>query len=147
MRSVGKSIIAAFVATVFLSIMMVAKSMMGIMPQLDIASMLASMLGAPGNLAIGWLAHFMIGTIGYGLAFAFLGERLPGGPLMEGVVLALIGWLVMMIMVMPLAGAGLFALGLGIAAPVMTLMLHIIFGAVLGAVYKAISEKGMGGEA
>lgn len=30
-------------------------------------------------------------------------------------------------MVMPMAGAGFFGLGLGIAAPTMTLMLHIMF--------------------
>jgi hypothetical protein len=41
----------------------------------------------------------------------------------------------MMIVMMPMAGAGFFGQVLGIAAPVMTLMLHLVFGAVLGAVY------------
>lgn len=83
----------------------------------------------------------MIGTIGYGLAFALLGARLPGDLVMQGVILSLIGWLIMMIVVMPIAGAGLFALSLGIGATIMTLLLHIVFGAVLGAVFKAIPEK------
>jgi len=40
-----------------------------------------------------------------------------------------------MFVMMPMAGAGVFGLDLGMAAPVMTLMLHLVFGAVLGAVY------------
>lgn len=44
-------------------------------------------------------------------------------------------WLLMMVALMPMAGAGLFGLGLGIMAPVMTLVLHMIFGAVLGWTY------------
>jgi len=40
-------------------------------------------------------------------------------------------------MVMPMAGAGLFGMAMGIMAPMMTLVLHVIFGAVLGAVFQA----------
>ena len=43
----------------------------------------------------------------------------------------------MMVMVMPMAGAGLFGMAFGVMAPMMTLVLHIVFGAVLGAVYQA----------
>lgn len=39
---------------------------------------------------------------------------------------------------MPMAGAGIFGLNLGMMAPVMTLVLHLIYGAVLGAVYAAL---------
>jgi hypothetical protein len=41
----------------------------------------------------------------------------------------------MMIAMMPMAGAGFFGSHLGMTAPVMTLMLHIVFGFVLGSVY------------
>lgn len=51
---------------------------------------------------------------------------------MQGVVLAVISGLVMMVMLMPMAGAGFFGLSMGVMAPVMTLMLHLVFGAVLG---------------
>lgn len=42
--------IAAFVATAIMAMLMVAKGSMGVMPQLEIPSMLASMIGASGNL-------------------------------------------------------------------------------------------------
>ena len=37
-------------------------------------------------------------------------------------------------MVMPMAGAGLFGMKLGMMAPLMTWVLHLVFGAVMGLV-------------
>ena len=47
---------------------MIGKSMMGIMPELDVIAMLSGMMGAP--LAAGWIAHFVIGTVVWGAGFA-----------------------------------------------------------------------------
>ena len=43
------------------------------------------------------------------------------------------GWIAMMIAIMPMMDAGLFGLNLesGMMVPISTLMLHVIFGAVL----------------
>ena len=43
--------------------------------------------------------------------------------------------MMMVVVLMPMAGGGLFGLKLGVSAPIMTLMLHLIFGAVFGAYY------------
>ncbi|MEO8599694.1 MAG: DUF6789 family protein [bacterium] len=48
---------------------------------------------------------------------------------------AVIGCLIMIVILMPMAGAGLFWMKMGIMAAAMTLVLHLIFGAVLGWVY------------
>ena len=135
MGNLGKAMLAAFVATVVLSILMVMKAMMGVMPNLDIPAMLAKMMGAPETPLLGWIGHFMIGTVGYGIVFAFLAGKLPGSLIVQGMIVCILGWLGMMIVVMPMAGAGLFGLNFGIMAPMMTLVLHVIFGAVLGWVY------------
>lgn len=135
MGHVGKAMLAAFAATVVLSVLMVMKSMMGIMPELDIITMLAKMMGSPSMPIMGWIGHFVIGTIGYGIVFALLAGRLPGSLTVQGIIVAILGWLVMMVIIMPMVGAGLFGLNFGIMAPMMTLMLHIIFGAVLGWIY------------
>ena len=42
----------------------------------------------------------------------------------------------MMVVIMPMMGQGLFAVNMGMMAPVMTLILHLIFGMVLGASYQ-----------
>jgi len=134
MQNILAGFLAGFVATIVLSAMMIAKGMMGVMPELDVIAMLSMMMGAPA--ALGWLAHFMIGTIAWGGGFAVLYALIPGGTaLVKGIVFCIAAWLGMMIVVMPMAGAGLFGMNLGVMAPMMTLMLHIIFGAVLGVVY------------
>lgn len=135
MAQIGKGMFAGFVATLVLSAFMIMKQMMGMMPDLNVIKMLADMSGAPSLLA-GWLMHFFIGTAVWGTAFAVLQPRIPGGStVVRGIMFGIAAWLLMMIMVMPMAGAGLFGLRFGLAAPVMTLLLHIVFGATLGAVY------------
>ncbi|MDA3877537.1 MAG: membrane-bound PQQ-dependent dehydrogenase, glucose/quinate/shikimate family [Halothiobacillus sp.] len=136
MQHITKGLVAGFAATLILSALMVMKAMMGVMPALDLPGMIAGMMGAPNMSAIGWAVHFMIGIVLYGVAIALLGTRLPGNShIGHGLMLGAIGWFLMMVMLMPMAGAGLFGLNLGIMAPMMTLVLHLIFGGVLGWVY------------
>lgn len=136
MRSFSKAMVAGLVATIVLSLLMVIKGAMGIMPQLDLPRMIAGMMGKPESPLVGWAIHFFIGVVLYGAALTLLDEHLPGkSKIGHGLLLATIGWLMMMVVLMPMAGAGLFGLNLGIAAPIMTLMLHLIFGAILGAYY------------
>lgn len=132
--NIPKAILAGFVATIVLSALMILKAKMGLMPDLNVIKMLAHMMHAAP--VMGWGAHFVIGAIAWGIGFALLFKWLPGGaPWMKGVVFAIGAWVLMMVIVMPMAGAGLFGLHMGPMAPVMTLVLHIIFGAVLGGVY------------
>lgn len=100
MRGIPKGMLAGLAATVVLSLLMVLKTMMGLMPRLDLPKML------PGTNRVG-----------------------------HGVTLGVIGWLIMMVVLMPMAGAGLFGRNMGVMATLMTLVLHLIFGAVLGWVY------------
>lgn len=135
MARLGNGILAGFAATIVLSIFMMMKQMMGMMPEMDVIAMLTKMSGA-STLLMGWVMHFMIGGIVWGGLFALLQDRIPGGStIVRGIVFGIGAWLMMMIVVMPMAGAGLFGMNFGMAAPVMTLLLHIIFGATLGAVY------------
>lgn len=134
MSHIVPGLIAGFIATVALSILMLLKAMMGLMPQLDVIAMLSGMMGA--SPIMGWVAHFVIGTVVWGGGFALLHDAIPGGgAVVKGVVFAVAAWVIMMVALMPMAGAGFFGMALGVMAPVMTLVLHIIFGAVLGAVY------------
>ena len=138
-NSIPKGLAAGFIATLVLSMMMVIKSMIGLMPQLDVIAMLSGMLGV--SAVIAWVVHFLIGTVCYGIAIGLL-SRMQGKPaVMLGLILGVIGWLIMMIVLMPMAGKGLFGMQIGIMAPIMTLMLHLIFGAVLGWVYDKMTGR------
>jgi hypothetical protein len=44
-------------------------------------------------------------------------------------------WLWVMLIIMPAVGAGIFGLELGLVTPTATLILHWIYGAVLGGVF------------
>lgn len=136
MNRFGKGLLAGLAATVVLSALMVAKAMMGVMPELDIAKMIAAMMGFPDKPIVGWIVHSMLGIVGYGAAISLFAKHLPGNSYVgHGLMLAVGGWLIMMVMLMPMAGAGLFGMKMGWMAPMMTLVLHLIFGAVLGWVY------------
>lgn len=133
--SVLKGMAAGFVATVVLSALMIMKSMMGLIPELNLIRMLSEMMGA-NSPAAGWIAHLVIGTVLWGGLFAWLDPSLPGGShWLKGVVFGIGAWLLLLILVMPMAGAGLFGMNIGIMAPIMTLIPHMIFGAVLGGIY------------
>jgi len=137
MNKITAGLVAGFVATVVLSVMMLAKGMMGVMPELDVIAMLSTMMGAPA--AMGWLGHFIIGTVAWGGGFVLLYSLIPGGSaLIKGIVFGIAAWFGMMIMVMPMAGAGLFGMAFGIMGPMMTLVLHVIYGAVLGIVFRML---------
>jgi len=137
---IGKGIIAGFIATVVLSALMVMKMMMGMMPDLNAIKMLTGMahhaIATPATPLVGWLLHFMIGTLVWGYLFALLFEHLPSkSAAIKGVLFGTAAWLMMMVAVMPMAGAGFFGLHLGIGAPIATLMLHWVYGAVLGTAF------------
>lgn len=140
----GRGIIAGFIATVVLTVLMLVKEMMGLMPELNVISMLSTManakMGMPGTPMVGYLLHFVIGAIVFGVLFHVLNGSLPGGnQIMKGIVFGVAAWLLMMLLVMPMAGAGMFGMSMGMMAPVMTLMLHVIFGAVLGFSYSKLA--------
>ena len=140
MKNISAGILAGFVATVVLSALMIAKGMMGAMSELNVAAMIANMMGV--SVGVGWIVHFMIGTIAWGAGFAALNGMLPGSSVVvKGIVFGIAAWLGMMLLIMPMAGIGLFGMNLGIMAPIMTFVLHIIFGAILGVVYQATTIR------
>lgn len=141
MSTIVKGLVAGFVATLVLSVLMLVKSRMGVMPELDPVAMMTEMARASTPL-VGWAMHVMIGTVVWGILFALVHERLPGGLVGSGILLGIGAWVVMMVAVMPMAGAGLFGMSMGMMAPAMTLLLHIVFGAVLGFTYGRLGKAG-----
>ena len=139
MNNIPQGLIAGFVATVVMSAMLIAKGIMGIMPELDIIATLNRML-MMGDAA-SWVVHFGYGTVLGGL-YAFFEPHIPeASHWIKGTLVGVAAWLVMMVVVMPMAGAGFFALNIGLMATIMTLVVHIIFGAVLGGTFGALVSR------
>ena len=134
MHSAGNGVIAGLVATVALTALMMMKAGMGLMPALDPIGMIATMMGISATM--GWVVHFLIGAVLWGGAFALLSDHIPGGAFWQkGIMFGVGAWLIMMVVMMPMAGCGFFGMKAGMMAPVMTLVMHVVYGAVLGAVY------------
>lgn len=134
-------IIAGFIATIVMTILLLLKSMMGLMPDLDIIAMLASMMG--DSRVVAFIAHFVVGSVGYGLAMSVVaGTDRSKNFTLIGAFIGAAGWLMMMIGLMPMMGNGLFGLSMpsGIMIPVATLVLHLVFGVVLGKTYAKFSH-------
>jgi len=106
--------------------------MMGV--RMDIAAMLGSMLG--GSWAAGLAAHLMNGTVIFPLLFGYVvATRLPGPPVLRGAMLGVALWLIAQTMVMPVMGGGLFSAAAGgMIAAVASLVGHLVYGTILGAV-------------
>jgi hypothetical protein len=122
------------------------KSMMGVMPGLGVVAMLIgmahNMVRLPANPVVGWVLDFMIGTVVWDIGFALLYKVLPGGgSVTKDTVFGVLAWLLMMLIPLPMAGAGLFGPKMGMMAPMMTLVLRLILGAVLGATFGALGRS------
>ncbi|MBI2186483.1 MAG: hypothetical protein HYU37_05085 [Acidobacteria bacterium] len=130
---IGKTLIGGFVGTLVMTVMMyVTAPMMGL--NMDIAAMLGGMLGI--GWAGGMLMHFVNGTVIFPLIYAFaLYSRLPGSSIARGTAWGVILWLIAQVMVMPMAGAGLFSAAMGgMMAAGGSLVGHVIYGALLGVI-------------
>ncbi len=140
MDDLGRGLIAGFVATIVISLLMALRLSMGLMPwfyPIEILNLSAQKLfGTPNTRFVGWAIHFVVGTGIWGLLFGWLVERLPGGTYTRrGILFGALAWFVVMITVFPAAGSGYFALGFGWGISVWTLIYHLIFGFSLGATY------------
>jgi hypothetical protein len=131
---VGRGLVAGLGATIVLSLVIVLKQALGVLPQLSTISVLAQMLGYQ-SLAVGWILHFFVGVILWGPLYAWIDPKSSFPHWFNGIMFASCVWLGLMLIIMPAVGAGLFGLQLGLVTPTATLALHWIYGAVLGGVF------------
>jgi len=129
-----KALGAGIAGTIVMTLFAATAPLMG-MPEMNVPEMLSGFMGVP--TIAGWLAHFMIGTI-LALAYAFvLISKLPGKPVVRGILFGLIPWFMAQILVNPMMGAGVFAVNT--PAPMLmvagSLMGHVVYGAIVGLVY------------
>lgn len=131
MKVVGAGVLGTLVMT---AVGVWVAPMMGI-PAMNPAEMLAGQMG--GSLALGWIGHLMIGVI-LALIYAVVAAgRLPGPPLVQGAIFSLAPWLMAQLAVMPMMGMPLFSGSVALAMG--SLIGHLVYGAVIGAV---IGERG-----
>lgn len=156
----GPAIAAGAVATVVMTVVMYMGGIMGM--KMDIPMMLGTMFLPKGAAArvLGLGLHFMMG-IGFFLVYAAvldatgIESNIVGWMALFGVVHALIAGMAMGMMPAmhprmrsdrslgaaqaALPAPGFFGLRLGAMAPMALIILHVVYGAVAGALYVAVA--------
>jgi hypothetical protein len=137
MKAIRGGLLAGFLATVAVTMMMMIKTATGQFPELHVVRTISSVIGTPDNLVTAFGVHIFIGTVIWGIAYAMIESRIPiSSHSAKGALFGVFAWLMMMMVFMPLAGAGLFASHRGsMYVPLITLAYHLVFGLVLGNVY------------
>jgi uncharacterized membrane protein YagU involved in acid resistance len=134
--NIGRAFVAGVIGTAAMTAVgLWVGPLMGL-PPMNPAVMLAGAMG--GSMVLGWLGHFMIGitlAMGYGL----FGGSLPGPGWIRGAVYGLAPFLLAQIAVMPMMGMPFFS-GFGLMA-VGSLVGHLVYGGLVGAVYGEITER------
>jgi len=132
-----KAAVAGVVGTAVMTLVgLYVAPMMGI-PKMNPAVMLAGAMG--GNMALGWTGHLMIGVILAGI-YALVAAKLPGPAWGRGALYGLAPWLAAEIVVIPMMGMPLFS---GSAALAMgSLIGHLVYGGVVGAIYGLPARRG-----
>ena len=136
MIKLKQGLLGGIIATVVMTMLMLVAPMMG-MPDMKIGNMMAGFMGIP--VWLGWAMHLMIGIV-WTMVYVFLvKDRLTLSPAIKGMLFALLPWILMQLMVMPMMGMGVFSANA--PNPVMmmvgTMMGHLVYGLVLG-----LSAKG-----
>jgi len=136
MVSIRSGIQGGFAGTFAASAIMIMNNAIGKVPELHIAKTLNTVLGTTNHAIIGWIAFFMIGTFVLGPLFAVLTPRIRiKVNLLKGLMFGVLVWLGMMMVLVPLAGGGVFAMHRSPIVPGVTLAVALVYGLVLSAVY------------
>lgn len=144
-REIRNGMLASLAGTLILSAIMMIKQMAGMVPEMnpiaDFAEIAHSLLGIPAVPLVGWTLHFATGVFVWGTLFAVLQPTIPGSSLFKGLVFGIGAWLLMMCIFLPMAGHGFFGMNVGMVIPMMALMLHLVYGAVLGVTFGNLSSR------
>ena len=132
----GRAIVAGAVATVVMTVVSVYVAPMMGMPKMNPADMLAGQMG--GSLFLGWMGHFMVGIV-LAVIYAAIASRLPGPPALRGAMYGIAPWMLAQVAVLPMMGMPAFSGSMMMAGG--SLIGHVVYGAVVGAIYGMPAES------
>jgi len=86
----------------------------------------------PDFATFGALAYFVVGMLIYTLLFSNFPARIAGALWTRGILFGAAFWLIDMLVVLPIVGAGVFGLNLGQLVPLVSLCTFALSGGILG---------------
>ena len=134
------AIISGAVATFIAAAMMMMNNALHSIPELHVARTLAGILGHPGTPLVGWVAFLILGILVCGPLFAAAAPRIPvRSYLVRGLLFGAGSWLFMMLVMMPLAGAGFFGMDRGHVLPLAAFVLNLSYWVTLSLVFRYLT--------
>lgn len=127
-----RALVAGAVGTAAMTMLLFLAPTMG-MPDMPIGEMLGAFLGI--GPALGWAMHGVIGLTLAVIYAAIARGRLPGSPLLQGAIYGFLVFLVAQGVVTPVMGGGFFSGG-NVPMIMGSLLGHLVYGGVVGAVYR-----------
>jgi uncharacterized membrane protein YagU involved in acid resistance len=126
--NLGKTIVAGLVGTAVMTVLIMIAPMMG-MPEMNIPAMLGEFTGM--GTTVGWVMHFVIGSV-LAVIYAWLFQgRLPGGPVVAGALYGFLVFLLAQVAVTPMMGGAVFSGG-DVPMIMGSLLGHLVYGGVVG---------------
>lgn len=143
-NKIQQSVISGIAATVVMTLLMVVGGAMG-MPKMNPPDMLSPMMGIP--VAMGWVIHFLIGTI-FAAGYVFFFNkwlRKIGNRVFRGAVYGVIAFIVAQIgfpVMEAVFGSGTMPAPEGSMALMMigSVMGHVVFGIVIALLVKPVES-------
>lgn len=138
-HDLGKGIVAGLAGAVAVAILVFLQGATGFLPEVKILALLGNLVGM-GNAVGGWLVLFGGGGV-LGIAFAALdahvGHVTGAGEVVHGILFAVLLWVALMLILVPVYGEETYAVTFAIAV----LAGNVVFGIVMGAVYGAMQPE------
>ena len=139
MSRVQKGIVAGAAATLSVSLLE-AVNVLALKWFAPFPLIIAHLIGMPGNLAVGWIAHAVAGIFVLGPLFGVLCPRLPTDtPETKGIVFAVGAFVAFMVVMLLFGDGGVF--GRNFATIGWIVVTHAVFGIVLGNVYARLVAR------
>jgi len=129
---------SGFVGTGVMTALLLVEPSVGL-PKIAMGQVLSTSLGLTSahltiGPALGWALHFLIGMLLALVYAAFFDRRLPGTPLVRGLLYGLFVFVVAQLVFMPLVGGGVFSRG-DVELLTGSLVGHLVYGGLTVWIY------------
>lgn len=139
LHDLGKGIIAGLVATVAVAVLVFLQGVIGFLPEVSLIGLLTGLTGMTWSGA-GWVFLFIAGGV-LGIAFASLdahvGHVTGAGEIVHGILFAVLLWVALMLIFVPVFGGESYA----VTFAIIVLVANLLYGIVMGAVYGALQPE------
>ncbi len=138
---IKNGLLAGFVASAVSSIVLTLLTAIATIPEFNFIQIQGSIFGIGSTVAAAWATYFAVGLI-WGLFYTLIERYLPtASGVIKGALYGILVYVLVMIVLMPLAGVGFFLQNFGFMAALIVLISDLLFGILLGYFYEKLNRR------